>query len=143
MADDPRFSMEVAPDAALIGTARLFASSVARHLGCAPEHVDDVKLAVSEACATLMREGGEGPASLRIEVEARPGGIGFELARAVAPGTAPIADLPEPMGLEMIRLLFEDADEVTGDGNRTFRFTAPVQHAAPASGRAPGETRGS
>lgn len=127
MADDRSFSMEVAPDAALIGTARLFASSVARHFGCSPEHVDDVKLAVSEACATLMREGGEGPAPLRIAVEARFEAIGFELARAVAPETEPASHLPEPMGLDMIRLLFEDADETTRDGDRVLRFTAPVQ----------------
>lgn len=45
-----------------MATARLFASSVARQVGCSEDSVEELKLGISESCGILVRDSGESDA---------------------------------------------------------------------------------
>jgi hypothetical protein len=128
------FVLELAPDPSLIVTARLFAAGLARLAGCQEEQVDDVKLAISEACAVVLR----GAASSAY-VEARRGSDRITFAVGPVRGTAsPSGERGEsgpeasiggslPRGLDLIALVFDDAtiDGVNGHDS-VLRFSVPV-----------------
>jgi serine/threonine-protein kinase RsbW len=50
-----RFVVEIPPDARAISLARVFASTVARAFGCREELIDDIKIAISEACTNAVK----------------------------------------------------------------------------------------
>jgi anti-sigma regulatory factor (Ser/Thr protein kinase) len=130
-------TLAVPPDAAFMATARLFAASVARHYGVDEELIPDLKLAISEACASEILTGG-GESDVRISATAEDRRIRFEVTQP--PETQPpsaVADkTPSPaetagLGLEVIKALFEDADVVDGpNGERLLRFGAPIPSGA-------------
>lgn len=49
------YILDIDPDPQLVPTARMFAATVARQLGCPEESVLDVKIAVSEACTNAVQ----------------------------------------------------------------------------------------
>lgn len=121
------FLLELPASARYIGTARMFAAAVARHYGVEEESVEDLKVAVSEACTSVIRarrEGmGEGPVRLTASVDG--GRITFSAKDAAMPGDelpagageGPTWDrLATRLGMETIRALFPDAEVVSGDG---------------------------
>jgi anti-sigma regulatory factor (Ser/Thr protein kinase) len=118
--------MRFPAEPALIGTARLFASSVAAHEGCSADRREDVKLAVSEAC-TLLIEAGAGPA-IELEATPRDGEVGFALRAAgierLPERTWDDAGVAPPSGLDMIRLLFDDVALEPVRDVVTIRFAA-------------------
>jgi hypothetical protein len=123
------FVLEFPAEAQHVGTARSFASALVRQLGGADEMVEDVKLAVSEACTdTVVSLGGRGamqvrgyPGSvgLRLEIDA-PGR--FEELQGDGPGSA----VSSAARLELIRSLFPDADLAEGADGPILRFTVPL-----------------
>lgn len=119
---DPRatLELELAADPALLATARLFATAAARAGGCDDDVVEDVRLAVSEACARSMRGAGDGE---RISVEAHVSLAG--VAFTVEGPTGSIAD-DDIDGLDLVSTLFPTA-ATSADGARTsVRFDAPT-----------------
>ena len=50
-----RFVIEIPADAKSIALARVFASTIARAFGCEEELIDDVKIAISEACTNAVK----------------------------------------------------------------------------------------
>lgn len=50
-----RFVIEIPPEARSISLARVFAGTIARAFGCPEERIDDVKIAVSEACTNAVK----------------------------------------------------------------------------------------
>ncbi len=78
-------------------SARMFAASVGRHLGAGQEQIEDLKLAVSEACTNAMQSNPTEAVTIEIhpEEQAVVVRIGF-----VAP------DLPGFLGFGIIEALF-------------------------------------
>jgi anti-sigma regulatory factor (Ser/Thr protein kinase) len=126
-----RFTLELPPDAAYVSAARLFAAVVARQVRVADEVLDDVKVAIGEACARALATAPDRP--LSVVVERKDNRLVYEVAQGESPAVAPsdLTSTPTPeelavgLNLELITALFEDADIVQTDGTRTLRFSVP------------------
>lgn len=109
-----------------LGTARSFAAAVARHYALTGEAVEDLKIAISEACVDALVAGEP------ISVTAR--GNGSDVAFAIgapetgdAPGRAALDELGAPARIELIRTLFPDASLSADEaGRRSIRFSLPT-----------------
>jgi hypothetical protein len=120
-------SIAIPADPAFVGTVRYFAATVARHAGLEEELTDQLRLAVSEACAGAIEAGVTGP--IRVALSLEPGGIAVEVASGSA---RPERAAPGPEGselvpmdrLQLIRALFPDAESDQSRGARVVRFTA-------------------
>jgi anti-sigma regulatory factor (Ser/Thr protein kinase) len=115
--------LDMDADPALLGTARLFAVSSARLAGCSDDIVEDVRLAVSEACTRAITRAPEGG---RVGVQTRLVPMGLEVEVR-----GPALDPPEPTAAEAIDIdlvpsLFSGAQEHLSDGTLTVRFLAPA-----------------
>ncbi len=110
-----------------LGTARSFAAAVARHYAISGESVEDLKLAISEACVDALVAG----APIDVSAEDAGSSIAFAVKApdaAGAPGGPERAELDElgaPARIQLIRSLFPDAT-VSEDGHRTIRFSLPL-----------------
>ncbi len=124
------FSIEIPADPVYVATARIFASSLARHFGVEEDTVEDLKLAISEACSRALAADGEG----RIEVRAEHGAdrITFEIPQGELETPADDQSTPTPssaamaagFSLELVGALFEDAEVADGaDGRPVLRFS--------------------
>lgn len=123
-----RFRLELPHDPAFVATARLFASSLARHFEIEEDLVEDLKLAVSEACkrALALQAGG---GSMLLTASRHNGQLVFEVSQGdVADEAARSAEeLTAGLSLELIGALFEDAEEATGpEGQSVVRFSVPT-----------------
>ncbi|MGH2725237.1 MAG: ATP-binding protein [Actinomycetota bacterium] len=124
-------SLELPADAAFMATARIFSSSLARHFAANEDRVEDVKLAISEACAAFIRTGTE--ATIRVEVEPGDGCLRFEVSGPPLPPIphdddtpATPSDFAARTGSELIRALFEGSEIVTDGQRSTVRFAVPL-----------------
>ena len=135
MADEQDYRLQLAPEASLIVTARLFASGLARLSGCSEERVEDVKLAVSEACAFALSVG-ESTDSLTVDVHKDAQRLRFKVGPAPdAPsGGHDAAAAALPQGLDLVRLIFDDARVTTEAGGveSVVSFSVPLDEALPA-----------
>jgi anti-sigma regulatory factor (Ser/Thr protein kinase) len=127
-----RYVLEIDPDPQLVPTARMFAATVARQLGCAEDTVLDVKIAVSEACTSAVQMQDENShGSVRLAVTEEDTGLLYEVADATD-GSEDMPDEPaavlekvlegedeQQMRLALIRALFPSAQL---GGGSTIRF---------------------
>jgi hypothetical protein len=113
-------------DPAYVGTVRYFVATIARHEGLPEELIDDLRLAVSEACADAIDAGVTGSIRVALSIEAE--GIDVEVT------SGSIQAPSEPHGregmvpiyrLQLIRALFPDAETDQGHEVRVVRFTVP------------------
>lgn len=131
------YILEIDPDPHLVPTARMFAATVARQLGCPEDSVLDVKIAISEACTNAVQahvdRGVDDPIRLKVEEQAQrliyevsDAGHGVDVPsdeppevfrRAVESGTD-----DEGMGLALIRALFPSAEFQPQDEGTVVRF---------------------
>jgi len=125
-----RFSLEIPSSPEYVGTARIFVGAVARSRGAEEEEVHDIKLAVSELCAAGAREG-DGPVRIALAPDGSSLSVEVEAARS---GTEPVPDEATPdsfarsVGLDVVRLLFPDAEEEeVAEGRIRVRFRLPRQ----------------
>jgi serine/threonine-protein kinase RsbW len=127
-----RFTLELPPDPAYVSAARLFAATVARQAGVAEDLLDDIKMAVGEACARALATAANRP--LSVEVERSNGRVVFEVAQGRPSSAIPTQltstptqqELAVGLNLELITALFEDADIVPGrGGTAVVRFSVP------------------
>jgi serine/threonine-protein kinase RsbW len=125
------YILEIDPDPQLVPTARMFAATVARQLGCAEDAVLDVKIAVSEACTNAVQAqlDRDVDTPVRLKVSEEGPGLLYEIHDA-GHGIAEVpAEPPEVfqravegkdeqgMGLALIRALFPSVEfEPHGDG---------------------------
>lgn len=132
--------LDLPPDPAHLATARIFAASVARHWGVDEDSVEDLKLAVSEACAgaisvrhsansdrpyriTGRNEGG------RLAFRVEDGGTGMAAAfptdRSVL--EPPTEEITRILGLSLMQSLFPDA-EISDNpgGGLDISFSLPI-----------------
>ena len=132
--------LEIPPVAAYVNTARLFVGAVARHFGIDERSVDDLKLAVSEACngAIRVRSDEADDRPIRIASVKEEASLLIEVEDAVEPRASPIAstteDLVRGLGLELITALFPDVLMVPGSRGGTsvrLSFSLGTEPAAP------------
>jgi hypothetical protein len=120
---DHRFALDLPPRTELLGTARSFAAAVARHYELGGETVEDLKVAISEACVDALLVGDR----LRVLALGHGRTVSFsvELPRDDAGPTAEQAldELGSPARFELIRSLFPDASVETAEGRPTLRFS--------------------
>jgi hypothetical protein len=117
------FSLELPSDATMLSSARLFAAAVAREAGCAEDLLDDVKLAVSEACTEAIRRSGVGDDRISLRAEVGNGAVTFEVTGPVGQAPAPEDDLDH---FSLIAALFEDARRHGSDGSSSISFSTPL-----------------
>lgn len=118
----------------------MFAAAVARYFECDEEVVDDVKLAISEACTNAVKARDSSspvgiivqPTDSRIEFEVVDRAGGFDEAALSRPGLDD--ELIEGgIGLQIIRSLFPDAAvEPNPDGGTTVRFAVATDRGTEA-----------
>ena len=122
MAD--RFTISVPGKAEYVGTVRMAVSHIASKIGFDIEAIDDIKVAVSEACTNIIvhAEGGEGfnyevivdieENGLTITVE--DSGVGFGLEEYITP--VPGESRGSGLGIFIIRALMDEVDIYTEPG---------------------------
>jgi anti-sigma regulatory factor (Ser/Thr protein kinase) len=124
------FSLELPPAPISIGTARLFSATVARFYNCEEEAVEDLKLAVSEACTVSIRTNEDRGHPVRLAIEGDPDGLTFSIEDGGS--TVPTDggdDALEVPGGELIRALFPHAEVVSNaGGGADVRFSIPTAH---------------
>lgn len=128
-----------------VRTARLVAATVARRSGVEDDLLDEVRLAVGEACSRAVgqhtRSGLNEPVSMRLHSE--PGRfcvevadvvpIGVSLAEISSPADlldADPADMDESLGLALISGLVDDVEVVPGVDGTVVRMTWPAGSAS-------------
>ena len=127
-----RFTLQLPSDPAFISTARMFACSLARHFEMEEETVEDLTLAISEACTrALAAESTNG--SIFLSVAWHEGRLVFEVQQGDL--RAPAAtDTPTPsheamaagLSLELVTALFQDAELAVDErGQPVLRFSIP------------------
>jgi hypothetical protein len=120
--NDDAFRLSLPSDAVHLGTARSFAAAVARHYAVSGEAVEDLKIAISEACVDALVAGQ--PINVAAEDEGRA--IAFTVDAPEGEEGAERAALDElgaPARIEVIRSLFPDAEVTADNGRRRIRFS--------------------
>lgn len=113
-------SLAVPADAAFVGTVRLFASAVGRHIAADDDLVDDLKLALAEAVTEPIEAGVVGMIDVVAFLDAVPR---FEVRSDAWDEDRPSGDGQFPRHGELVRALFADTEIVTVDGARLLRFS--------------------
>lgn len=130
-------SLDFPPQAEWFATARLFAGAAARLYGCSESSVDDLKLAISEACnnAAAALEGSDELVRItvaqkdnQIRFRVRAGGHASLLRSGTDAGNDPeTLELAGILGAELIRALFSDASVEAGEaGHLDLEISVPV-----------------
>jgi hypothetical protein len=120
--------IELQPGPAYVAPARTFAYELARQAGVAEELLDDVKVAVSEACTRALGSTGL-PDGLRVKAERGEDRLFFEIPQGEgrAASSSTTDRLTAALSLELISVLFEDGEAtVDEDGAAVVRFSVPV-----------------
>jgi serine/threonine-protein kinase RsbW len=135
---EDRFVLDLPPDAASIRTARLFAAAIARHFLVNEDAVEDLKLAISEACTNAVKAHAEASVSDPVTITAQSSGdaILFEVSDAgngfIPP---PVEEMRTPpqglfegsLGLTLINSLFPDVQIVPNpERGVTVSFRCPA-----------------
>ncbi len=115
--------LEMDADPALLGSARLFAAASARLAGCVDDVVEDVRLAVSEACTRAIERAPDGG---RVEVQTQIVPTGLEIEIRGPTVGAPAPTTLDALDIDLVPALFPDAEESLQDGTLTVRFQAPA-----------------
>lgn len=118
------FTLTLPPRSEHLATARSFAASVARHFDVVGETVEDLKIAVTEACIDAIASG----APVRVRAEANGHALVFEVDApqdGEVPGRDALDEVGAPARVELIRALFSDAAEVEAS-RRAIRFSVPI-----------------
>ena len=128
------FSIEFPPDAHHVSTARIFSAAVARHFGADPADIDDLKIALTEACGSAISHS-RGARAQPIRVSASPasGMLTFEVnghrraelldRRATASGEMNTEEQILALSAELISALFPDAEFVDTPEGTFFRLS--------------------
>jgi serine/threonine-protein kinase RsbW len=135
---EDQFSLEFTSEPDFISTARLFAGAAARYYGCDEDAVQDVKIAVSEACTNAVKAHGSALISTPVRVVVRPDGdrVEFQVVDAGGGfkhegnggGRRMDAEtlLESGIGLQIIQALFPDTEVgPNSEGGTTVRFSVP------------------
>ena len=102
-------TVAIARDPALVRTVRLVAAAVARRASQDEEFVEEVRLAVGEACALLVGQDGpdDGPVEVRMRLEDRLR-VSVEASGAIAAQDPPTSDIDGVEPWALLRGLIDD-----------------------------------
>lgn len=134
------FSIEFPPDANNVSTARIFSAAVARHFGADPADVDDLKIALTEACGSAISHSrGTGAEPIRVSAIPASGMLTFEvnghrraeLMDRSASGDGEMDTEQQMLALsaELISALFPDAEFVDTPQGTFFRLSVMAERA--------------
>ena len=113
-------SVSIARDPALVRTVRLIAAAVARRASADEEFVEEVRLAVGEACALMVGEDAPaeaGPVTVRLSIGDRLN-VSVKADGPVAMDDAPDSDVDGVEPWALLRGLIDDL-AVERDGDTT------------------------
>jgi anti-sigma regulatory factor (Ser/Thr protein kinase) len=130
------FSIEFPPEAVHVSTARIFSAAVARHFGADPADIEDLKIALTEACGSAISHVNDGSAE-PVRLAAVPGGgmLTFEvnghrrgeLLRSDSPAAEPTTEEQMiALSAELIGALFPDAEFIDKPEGTFFRLSVPA-----------------
>lgn len=119
------------PVPAYVSTARLFVGSVARHYGVDEERVDDLKVAVSEACTSAIRLRGDGEDPIEVLITTGQGALKVEVPASMERESdltelSTTGDLVRSLSMELIRALFPEARTMDGQSASAISFSVPL-----------------
>jgi serine/threonine-protein kinase RsbW len=132
-----QFRLEFSSEPDFISTARLFAGAAARYYGCDEDAVQDVKIAISEACTNAVKAHDSALVSMPVRVVVQPTGERIEFQVIDSGGGFERGDgngdrandgdlLESGIGLHIIQALFPDTEVgPNADGGTTVRFSVP------------------
>ena len=138
--------LEIPPDPEQVRTARLFGAAAARHFEIDEERVEDLKVAISEACTNAIKSHQDAgvsdavtivaapiPDGLRVTVVDRGRGFDPDLVAKGGEDYTPAGGLAEgTLGLQMIRALFPSLRiERNADRGMTVSIDVPASGADP------------
>lgn len=119
---EDEYVLTLRPEPQYVGTARAFAAAIARHFRCDEERVQDIKVAISEACSNAIKAHRAADVSEPVKLvvtwhsgrlwyEVEDSGRGFDVSPAGDVPPADEGDLFEGgIGLMLIRSLFPDVE---------------------------------
>jgi serine/threonine-protein kinase RsbW len=118
----------IPPKPEFVSVARLTAAAVAARQSFTYDEIEDLKIAVSEACAALIVAGTGGtPLTLqfawepdRLEIRIETGGPGVELGAAMPPGKQPLDETR--LGVFLMQCLVDEVDAVGAQGKAGLRL---------------------
>jgi len=138
----PTVELRFSPLTAHVRTARLVAASLARRAGLSEDALDEVRLAVGEACAraVAIHQAAGLDSPVVVVFEDGPGALSVQVADR-GPAEAPE---PEPgLGLAVLTGLVHDVVVERGEDERRVRMVWPLARpGAGVAGVPPGPRRG-
>ena len=123
-------TVAIARDPALVRTVRLVAAAVARRTSQDEEFVEEVRLAVGEACALLVGQGvipgsSPSPVEVRMRVEDRLR-VSVVAAGSVAAQDAPTSDIDGVEPWALLRGLIDDFEISQDAGSTVLSMSWPL-----------------
>lgn len=120
-------TVSIARDPALVRTVRLIAAAVARRTSQDEEFVEEVRLAVGEACALMVGEdgSGSGPVTVTLAMADRLK-VDVVSTGAVAVSDSPDSDLDGVEPWALLRGLIDDLTVEHDGGVTTLTMSWPV-----------------
>ncbi len=118
-----RVELRIPAEPEWVGVARLAAAGIASRLDVPIEDLEDLKLAVAEACNCCIQNGGSG--DLRIACDLHPDHISITVERAGALGKSPAPTQQSDdgelggLGVFLIRALMDDVTYVSDAASGT------------------------
>ncbi len=135
------FSIEFPAEADHVSTARIFSAAVARHFGCDAADIEDLKIALSEACSSAISHAGRS-AQQPVRLVASPSGgmLTFVVnghrkreleGRAASDFGGETNQHMLALSAELIAALFPDAEFLDTPEGTFFRISVPANNATP------------
>lgn len=122
--DAARISLTIARDPALVRTVRLVAAAVARRTGQDEQFVEEVRLAVGEACALLVSDGSTGEVNVRLSLDDRLQ-VDVE-SDGVGPPQGPMPSIESLEPWALLGALADDFSAQHKDGHTTVSMSWPL-----------------
>ena len=120
-------TVAIARDPALVRTVRLVAAAVARRASQDEEFVEEVRLAVGEACALLVGQDStdEGPVEVRMRLEDRLR-VSVEASGTIAAQDPPTSDIDGVEPWALLRGLIDDFEISPDAGSTVLSMSWPL-----------------
>ena len=123
-------TVSIARDPALVRTVRLVAAAVARRASQDEDFVEEVRLAVGEACALLVGQEatpdrGDGPVEVRMRLENRLR-VSVVAIGSIAVQDAPTSDIDGVEPWALLRGLIDDFEISQDDGTTVLSMSWPL-----------------
>jgi anti-sigma regulatory factor (Ser/Thr protein kinase) len=123
-------TVSISRDPALVRTVRLVAAAVARRASQDEEFVEEVRLAVGEACALLVGQEPDtddsGPVEVRMRLEDRRLRVSVVASGSVAVSDPPTSDIDGVEPWALLRGLIDDFDIVRDGASTSLTMSWPL-----------------